>query len=135
MLYITGIHALNLPCELETCGDWHQSSIQWADPHLRESSNTFYKDYGIEKNHRIPEHEGVFNVANTIRAILDLLYDKKFSIAQGMNEDYICNPKYDQEVFMQVSKMKFLDHWQEIDAFMSREYRLKWLDYKENNHV
>jgi len=33
MKYITGIHALNLPCSLDTCGDWHSlkmmALMQW----------------------------------------------------------------------------------------------------------
>lgn len=135
MIYITGIHALNLPCSLETCGDWHQSGIQWDKPNFRESTTSFFQDYGIEPNHRIPEHEGVYNVANTIRAILDLLFEKNFPTAQGMNKDFICNPKYDKEVFIYVSKMKCLDYWKEIDDFMEREYKIKWVNFKRGNYV
>ena len=32
MKYVTGIHALNIPCNLETSGDWHMSAIQWEHP-------------------------------------------------------------------------------------------------------
>ncbi len=49
MKYISGIHALNLRCSLQTCGDWHQSGIQWKMPTVRESSNSLFGDYGIEK--------------------------------------------------------------------------------------
>ncbi|MCR5517246.1 MAG: hypothetical protein K6F17_01575 [Lachnospiraceae bacterium] len=129
MLYITGIHALNLPCELETCGDWHTSAIQWNNPQIRESKLMFFKDYGIETNHIIPEHNGQYNVANTIRALLDLLQEGKFSIAQGMNNEYICNDKYNQEVFSLVYSMKTLNNWIDINNFMKKEYRLSWLDY------
>jgi hypothetical protein len=75
MQYITGVHALNLPCSLET---------------------------------------GVF------------------SVAQGMNEAFICNDDYTDEVFGKVAMMKALPHWRDIDRFMGREYHSKWLDYKEN---
>ena len=37
MQYITGQHALNIPCPLLTCGDWHQSAIQWKYPLFRNS--------------------------------------------------------------------------------------------------
>ena len=30
MKYISGINALNLPCSLDTCGDWHTSALQWG---------------------------------------------------------------------------------------------------------
>ena len=49
MEYISGIHALNLPCELETCGDWHTSALQWKRPLMRESNGSLFGDYGIEK--------------------------------------------------------------------------------------
>ena len=89
MKYITGIHALNLPCQLETCGDWHQSAIQWAYPQMRESAGSLFGDYGIEGNHCIPEHPGeTFYVANTIRACMDLLYEGNFALAQGMKDDH-----------------------------------------------
>ncbi len=50
MLYITGIHALNLNFSLLTCGDWHQSGIQWRNIPLFKSDNRILGDYGIEFN-------------------------------------------------------------------------------------
>ena len=49
MQYITGQHALNIPCPLLTCGDWHQSAIQWKYPLFRNSNDSVFGDYGIEK--------------------------------------------------------------------------------------
>ena len=135
MKYITGIHALNLSCSLETCGDWHRSALQWEHPNIKESETSFYKDYGLESNHKIPEHDEYFTIANTIRALLDLLYDRRFPIAQGMNEDFICNDKYDDEIFNKVYEMKELDYWDEIDLFMQKEYRTKWLKFKQNKNI
>ena len=131
MQYITGIHALNLPCSLMTCGDWHCSSIQWRRPNLRESKQSIFGDYGIELNVTIPEHEGTYAVANHIRALLDLLELGKFSVAQGMNNDFICNDDYNDEIFSKVSLMTDSPKWNEIDRFMGKEYTLKWLDYKK----
>ena len=130
MKYITGIHALNLPCNLETCGNWHQSAIQWDKPNIAESQFSLWGDYGIELNHKIPEHKNeTFAVANTIRACLDLLYNKNFPTVQGMNDDFICNEKYDQEVFNLVYKMRHLSYWEDINNFMNKEYKLKWINY------
>lgn len=129
VLYITDIHALNLPCTLDTCGDWHTSAIQWEHPHIRESEGSLFGNYGIEKNKAIPEHTENYNVANHIRAILDLLEEGKFSIAQGMNRDFICNDKYDEEVFDKVYTMKNLRNWQNINDFMKKEYMMKWVNY------
>lgn len=131
MKYVTLIHALNIPCQLDTTGDWHRCSIQWKEPHIFESDNTIWKDYGIEKDKEIPEHEGrKFNVANHIRALLDLLYVGNFTVAQGMNKDFICNSKYDREIFEKVAMMKDLQHWDKIDRFMTKEYLGKWVNFK-----
>ena len=73
MKYISGVFALNIEDSLETCGDWHTSALDWNRIRLVESDNTIFKDYGIERDKKIPEHTGVYNVANTLRAVLDLM--------------------------------------------------------------
>ena len=130
MKYISLIHALNLPCNLQTCGDWHCSGLQWDNPNILDTKDSIFGDYGIERNKTIPEHSGKFNVANHIRALLDLLYLRKFTVAQGMNKDYVCNSKYDKEIFELVMKMNNLPYWNEIDLFMTKEYLRKWVNYK-----
>ena len=132
MEYISGIHALNLPCELETCGDWHTSALQWKRPLMRESNGSLFGDYGIEKNKKIPEHEQRYNTANHIRALLDLLEEGRFSIAQGMRDDFICNDEYDDEIFEKVLLLRHAVNWEEIDRFMTKEYHRKWRNYKRS---
>lgn len=131
MRYITGIHALNLPCELETCGDWHTSALRWESITFKDTNEAFFKCWGIELNKSIPETDEVFPVANHIRALLDLLEGGKFTVAQGMREDFICNEKYTPLVFSKVFSMRCLPNWGDIDDFMRKEYRLDWLKYKE----
>lgn len=94
MLYLSGIHALNIYCALETCGDWHQSGMQWDTLVLLDSAKSIYGDYGIEINKNIPGHTETYNVANHIRALLDLLQQGNYSLAQGMRKNYICNDSY-----------------------------------------
>jgi len=130
MQYITGIHALNIPCGLMTNGDWHRSALRWKNITVRDTEHSFFKDYGIEQDKRIPENEGTYAAANHIRALLDLLEMGKFSVAQGMNRDFIGNDDYNEEIFNKVASMKALSHWPEIDRFMGREYYSKWLYYK-----
>jgi hypothetical protein len=131
MRYITGIHALNLPCSLLTCGDWHCSALRWRNISFRDSEQSLFGLYGIEYDKHIPEHEGTYAVANHIRALLDLLDMGNFAVAQGMNDDFICNDNYDEGVFGKVSQMRGLPHWADIDRFMGKEYRMKWLRYKQ----
>jgi hypothetical protein len=130
MEYITGIHALNLPSSLLTCGDWHQSAIQWENPKTRKSEDSVFGDYGIEREVTIPEHTGKFNAANHIRALLDLLELGNYSEAQGINRDFIGNDDYNEEVFDKVIMMRDLPHWHKIDSFMGSEYYSKWVNYK-----
>ena len=130
MRYITGVHALNLPCSLLTGGDWHCSALKWEKVTFRDTQESFYGDYGIEYCCDVPEHEGAYATANHIRALLDLLEIGNFSAAQGMNRDFICNDDYNREVFDKVAEMRVLPHWDKIDEFMGSEYYGKWLKYK-----
>ena len=130
MRYITGEHALNLPCSLLTCGDWHCSALRWEKITFRDSKDSVYGEYGIEQCSAVPEHEGTYAVANHIRALLDLLEVGNYSVAQGMNRDFIGNDDYTGEVFDKVAMMRGLPHWRKIDSFMGGEYYGKWLDYK-----
>jgi hypothetical protein len=133
MKYITGIHALNLPCSLLTCGDWHQSAIQWKEPRFGDTTQSVFGAYGIDHGVSIPGHTEKYDVANHIRALLDLLEQGVFSVAQGMNKDFICNSEYTEEVFDKVSLLHGVQHWPQIDRFMGREYAGEWLAYKRRN--
>jgi len=133
MVYLTGKHALNIVCSLDTCGDWHQPALRWVDLTLRDSGDSIFGEYGIEYNKKIPNHTGTFNAANHIRALLDLLEAGNFAAAQGMKDDFICNDKYDLEVFEQVSRLENVGHWNSIDRFMGKEYFCKWLDYRKGH--
>jgi len=128
--YITGIHALNLPCTLETCGDWHTSAIQWEKPFLRSSEDSIFGRYGIESNVSIPHHTEKFNAANHLRALLDLLELGQFTVAQGMRDDFICNDAYTEEIFSHVVKLKASPLWTKIDNFMKSEYYMQWVTYE-----
>lgn len=135
MLYLSGIHALNIPCSLNTCGDWHSSALQWTTLNLKESKDSLFGDYGIESNKTIPEHKEKYNVANHIRALLDLLEDGLFSVAQGMKNDFICTDEYDIEIFDKIYCMRRLKNWSDIDRFMEKEYLMKWVSYKNKRRI
>ena len=129
MLYISGVHALNLECSLETCGDWHTSALRWKDIEFRESDGSVFGVWGIECGHKIPERSEDYMVANHIRALLDLIVEGKFSVARGMREDFICNEKYTPLVFDMVYRLKALENWENIRDFMKKEYKMSWLRY------
>ena len=131
MEYITGIHALNLNCSLDTPGDWHQSAIQWHTPKTKNINESIWLDYGIETNSYIPENPGTYYTANHIRACLDLIHDGNFVIPQGMRKNFIVHDKYDDEIFEKVGMLKNHDNWEKIDKFMCEEYFMKWVRFKE----
>ena len=131
MKYISGIPALNVLCSLDTPGDWHAPSVDWKTLDLYESEEMFFKNYGIEKNKTIPQNTQKYNVANHIRAILDMFQLDNFVYLKGMRNNFIETDKYDDEIFQKVYSMKVLPNWGKIDAFMEKEYMLKWISYKE----
>lgn len=133
--YITGIYALNLACSLDTCGDWHCSSLDWRKVSFSNAYDSVFGLYGLEFNRTIPEHSGTYAVANHIRALLDMLADGQFALAQGMRNDYICTSRYDQEIFEHISLLKDCNNWNNIDQFMGHEYKMKWKKYKEVHHA
>lgn len=137
MEYISGMYALNLTCDLETCGDWHTSALDWQKVYTMESNGSLFGNYGIESNRSIPEHSGTYYVANHIRAILDLMYEERFGCIQGMKEDFIVTDNYNEEIFELVDKLinhSTPDKANRIKEFMCREYRLEWVDYMEGRY-
>lgn len=128
MLYLTGIHALHVPCSLDTNGVPKIPEVDWKTVNFVESSEMFFGDYGIEYNVHIPEHKDKVCVANHIRASLDLLAMGKLDEAEGMSQ-FIGNAEYNAEIFEKVYSMKSLPHWKEIERFMEAEYRINWIHF------
>jgi hypothetical protein len=128
--YISGIHALNLICNLDTPGDWHRSALAWKNLTIRNSKNSVFGNWGIEPNHEIPNRKGKFYVANHIRALLDLIADGNFAEAQGMRNNFIGDSKYDKIVFEKIKLLKIQSNWKEINNFMNNEYMMRWIKYE-----
>ncbi len=131
MKYITGIHALNLPCQLNTTGDWHTSAIQWNFPTVSDSNDSVWGDWGIEPDHFVPNQTSKCFVANHIRACLDMLAKGDFSNLQGMRDDYICCDEYTPLIFDKVKSLRYSPLWKKIDSFMEREYKMQWVQFRE----
>lgn len=127
MKYVTGIYALNIEDSTECCGDWHTSGIRWENMKLYESDDSIFKDYDIELNKSVLTYDDLFNVANTLRAILDLMErNERLGWLKGFRNDFICTDIYNQEFFENVKKLKGVDHWSEIDLLMKREFMWVW---------
>ncbi len=132
MKYISGIFALNIPCSLDTTGDWHRSSLPWDKVDIKESDNSPLKAWGIEKNVYVRELNGRYNVANTLRACVDFLDTDKYLSVEGMRKDYLGNDKYNQELFKAVYSLKPYktpNQWENISKIIGEEYNLLWIRY------
>lgn len=134
MEYVTDIHALNLPSDTDTTGDWHASALQWSQLRMANSEDSVFGDWGITRDSsvRVPEHEGRrFNIANHVRAVLDMIEHGRLSVAQGMRKDYIGNDAYNVEIFPRVWLLRGTDNWPNVDRFMRKEYGLAWLKFSQ----
>lgn len=125
MKYITGLHALNLDCSLNTCGDWHTSGIQWESPFIKESINSTFGNYGIEDNCRVPQHPGSHKVANHIRYFW-IYWRMAISV---MHKECICTDEYNSEIFEKILLLKSHENGKTVNSFMGKEYGRKWLDF------
>lgn len=130
MLYLSGIHALNIENSLNTCGDWHTSALDWSNIKLEDSSNSVFEDWGIELNKSIPEHTELYNVANDLRAILDLMQkEENLGYLKGFRDDFICTDEYNDIFFQKVILLRNLKHWHNIDELMQREFMFEWQNF------
>lgn len=135
MKYITGVYALNIEDSLETCGDWHTSALDWQKVKLVSSEETIFKNWGIEENKSIPEHKEKFNVANTLRAVLDLMIDGQTRYLKGFRDDFFCTDLYNEEFFERVIELRQLDNWCSIDELMRREFMSEWDNFIGGNNL
>lgn len=132
MKYITGYKALNLPCSLETTGDWHQSSMDWENIVFSNSEDSIFGDFGIEYCYSVPNHIGEkIAIANTLRAILDLMQTTQLRTLKGFRDDYFCTDIYNEIFFEKVLMLKNTKNWEEIDKIMLREFNREWKDFKK----
>lgn len=129
MKYITGIHALNIEDSTNACRDWHTSALNWKTIRLIESDNTLFKDWGIEKDKKIPDNDGLYNVANTLRAIVDLMSTGNIGYLKGFRDDFLCTDEYNKELFEKVALLKDSEHWNDIHKLMKCEFMWEWDNY------
>lgn len=137
MMYITGIPAFGVMCELDTPGRWNVTKKEFLDEEmfkLKNSDESPFKNYGIEENKMVPYHEFcTYNVANHVRAYLDLLYECKFDLLEDTFIECINNSKCREDIFMCVyGKLRNLAPFKEINEFMCKEFGNAWISYIES---
>lgn len=132
MKYITGIESLNLSCKLNTCGDWHNTLVNWNNLHFRESNDSIFGNWGIEVGREV--NGKVINVANHLRAILDLMVDGHTNYLKFFYKDFIGTDKYNKDLFDKVIMLKNRENWTEINKLMQHEFMSDWDEYVGNSY-
>lgn len=141
MYYLSGPLAFTVPCELDTPGEWRVSRKMWSDENvnksIRNSEDSPFKDYGINQNVYIQYRPiGLYNVANHVRAYLDMLYEKRFDEMKDLFMEYIDNGLYRRDIFEQVFyRCKHLAEYKEINKFMSEEFGNAWISFLDAIHT
>lgn len=139
MYYITGYLAFGIPCELPTPGKWNITKSEYLDDALFKSVNSEespFGDWGIEKNKIVPHREfTLFNVANHVRAYVDMLYAGEFDKLRDLFFECINNAKAREDIFMLVyGKLRKLACYREVNEFMCEEFGNAWLSYVDAIH-
>lgn len=135
MRYITGLISFGIPCNEDSCGTWMFTKSDFSNPDYvweRESSDSPFKDAGIEKDKIVLAYgdESLYNVAVHSRAYLDILYEKKFKLLDGLFYDYIQSKTCRYIIFCEVyDKLRKLDGFDKINEFMSKEFGNAWLSF------
>lgn len=138
MKYVSGLFALNLPCSLNTTGDWHRTSLPWDKVEIKDSDKSPLKDFGIEKNIYIDELNANYNVANHIRACVDILDEGRYTLVSGMRYDFFDNnediiPDLFNCVFS-LKSQKTQKEWESISQIMEKDYMLKWIVFLQEKN-
>lgn len=135
MKYLSGFYALTIACELNTDGSTHFGSLDWSNESLdlKDSENSIFGDWGIEKDKVIFEHpDEKYNVANHIRAILDMMEEGRVYVLRNFREHYIGTDEYNDIIFEKVYMLRDKDNWDLIDDLMWSCYGDEWKAFIEN---
>lgn len=135
MQYITGLHALQCPCALNTPGDTHHASLDWTYPALADTETAFFGDYGVETDKEVARLSGTRNVANHLRGVLDLLYEGKFKDLARLKREIIANDQLTAELFNKVLELHTQNVWNQVSWFIGCEYGLQWLEFLKSKNI
>ncbi len=135
MMYLTGRLAFGIPCSLDTPGDWEILDDEYATDEFKlvDSTGSPYGDWGIEQNVLVPTKEYcLHNVANHVRAYLDMIYNKQFDELNLVFEKCIDNGNVRKDIFMMVlGKLRMLPDYDEYNKFMQDTFGNAWESYKQ----
>lgn len=137
MKYLTGLVAFGVPCELNSIGKWNVTKDEFTNPDkftIAESDDSPFKDYGIEKDKIVRYHpDELYNVANHVRAYLDLLADRNFNVLKDLFYECIKDTKCRELIFKAAyGKLRYLACFHDVNNFMIDEFGNAWVSYVDS---
>lgn len=137
MKYISGIPALGVPCKRPSVGKWNVTKREFLDENifkLRDSEDSPFKNWGIEENKIVQYHEMcTYNVADHVRAYMDMLYDCEFETLKDLFYECINSSECRKDIFMLTyGKLRNLAQFHEINEFMENEFGNAWISYVQS---
>lgn len=134
MQYITGFHALNCHSSLRA-PDTLPVAVDWTYPEIADTETAFFKDFSIETNKEIPYLTGTHNVANPIRAVLDLVIQGKEKELTGLKHKILANDLLTEELFNKVIELQAQNLWNDVSWSIGCEYGIEWLDFLTSKNI
>lgn len=112
-------------------------SLDWSQPIILESDKSVWGDWRIEPLEKdfLPPAlkknlESVAFQADHVRALADMIAYGFYTRASGMSEEYLDGDAYDVDLFEHIFLLQSQSNWTDIDTFMTKEYRLTWMNFK-----
>ena len=99
------------------------------------TETAFFKDYGVETDKEVARLAGTRNVANHLRAVLDLLHEGKFKDLAGLKREIIANDQLTAELFNKVLELHTQNVWNQVSWFIGCEYGLQWLEFLKSKNI
>ena len=134
MQYITGFHALNCHSSLRA-PDTLPVAVDWTYPEIADTETAFFKDFSIETNKEIPYLTGTHNVANPIRAVLDLVIQGKEKELTGLKHKILANDLLTEELFNKVIELQAQSLWNDVSWSIGCEYGTEWLEFLKSKNI
>lgn len=134
MQYISGMICFGIQCECDSVGCWNMPKSMFLDDAniiKRESDGSLFGSYGIEKNKFIPYREyTVWNIADHVRAYMDMLADRDYEKLKGVFANYISSAKCRKDIFtLTLSRLGKEPDFMLTHQFMVDEFGADWLSF------
>ena len=135
MRYVTGRCAFGVIDDTPSVGIWNIRKSDFLGEGFieRDSEDSIFGDWGIQKNVLIPYREFcTFNVANHVRAYCDMLEMGMMTDMKGLFAEAIDNAKCRLDIFTLVyGKMRNTELFEFVNIFFLEEFGSDWTSYKD----